>query len=339
MTSTKVAIIGCGKQAPKHISGLRQIPGVEIVLADINEDLARELGEKEGLAWLKTVDEVFEDKSINAVDICTPTPSHAPLIKNAIEAGMDFLCEKPLSEDLDEAKELAELVEKSGRIGMVGYIYRFAPVFEQAKEILGDAMNTGNSMVLGDVTAAHFRLGGRGSHQVWKHMKAQGGGAINEMLVHMVDLASWYFGEMDKVEVLACDHLRPEREIQGKMETVDAEDYVIVRMKSKSGVEIVCQADLITPAFTQFIEVQGAHGSFVGSIQAHMPSYLFLEKDVAGYSKGKNDFNFGGRNLFEAQMADFINAVRKGEQPSRSTIRDSVILMETMMKIKEQTSN
>lgn len=334
MTTTKVAIIGCGKQAPKHISGLRQIPGVEIVLADINESFAKALAEKEGLPWIGKIEDIFSDETIDAVDICTPTPSHAGLITDAINSGKDFFCEKPLSQTVSEARTLANLVEKNGRVGMVGYIYRFAPIFEVGHNLFVDVPNTRESMTLGKIRAAHFRLGGRGSHQLWKHRKETGGGAINEMLVHMVDLAIWYFGTPVDVEVLTCDLLRKEREIQGELFTVDAEDYVLVRLRMASGVEVYCQADLVTPAFTQFIEVQGDRGSFVGSIQQHMPSFLFVDRKVAGYDSGMNTFSFGHHNLFVAQMAEFINAVRSGRQPSRSTVNDSVLLMETMEKIK-----
>jgi predicted dehydrogenase len=63
MNETKIAVIGCGKQAPKHISGLRNIPGVKLVLADIDESVAKALAEKEGLAWVPNVDSVFSDET------------------------------------------------------------------------------------------------------------------------------------------------------------------------------------------------------------------------------------------------------------------------------------
>lgn len=334
MTTTKVAIIGCGKQAPKHVSGLRQIPGVEIVLADVNESFAENLGQKEGLPWARSVEDVFSDKTIDAVDICTPTPSHAGLITDAVNCGKDFFCEKPLCQTVAEARTLADLVNKNERIGMVGYIYRFAPIFEIGHSLFLNVPDTGESTALGKIRTAHFRLGGKGSHQLWKHQKEAGGGAIKEMLVHMVDLAIWYFGSPVDIKVITCDLLRKQREIQGELFTVDAEDYVLVRLSMPSGFDVYCQADLVTPAFTQFIEVQGDRGSFVGSIQQHMPSFLYLERDVAKYDSGMNKFSFEHHNLFVTQMTEFISAIRSGRQPSRSTVNDSVLLMETMEKIQ-----
>src|SRR5207253_3440791 len=70
--SSDLAVIGCGKQAAKHISGLRRIDGVELVLADKDPGLARALGAKEGLPWVAEVDAVLADASVAAIDICTP---------------------------------------------------------------------------------------------------------------------------------------------------------------------------------------------------------------------------------------------------------------------------
>lgn len=336
MEKIKIGLIGCGKQAIKHTNGLKKISGVELVLADINYRLAEDLGRKEGIGWVEEIDQIFQDPEIKAIDICTPTSSHTELIFRAVETGKDFFCEKPLCKNLGEANIILDMVEKSGRNGMVGYIYRFSPVFELGKNFFEDVPQGGPSKVLGKVVAAFFRLGGRGSHQVWKHLKVNGGGAINEMLVHMLDLALWYFGPMEEATILTCDLLRPRRVIRGLEEEVDAEDYVLVRLRSKSGVEILCQADLITPAFTQFVEVQGESGTFMASIQPEMPSFLFCQQDAAGYPEGRTYLNLGKINLFEAQMSEFVRAVQLRKAPSRCTIRDSVLLMETINFMKKE---
>ena len=51
------------------------------------------------------------------------------------------------------------------------------------------------------------------------------------------------------------------------MVTVDAEDYVMIRCFGANGIEIFCQADLITPVFCQYVEIQGENRTFMGSIQ------------------------------------------------------------------------
>jgi len=338
MTKTKIGIIGCGKQAPKHISGFKKISGIELVLTDIQKERAISLAKKEGLSIIEDPDDLFRDPSISAIDICTPTPSHAPLIKNALINHKDFFCEKPLCEHVDDAHKIQAMIQKSDCIGMVGFIYRFSSVFEIGHSLLNDLDKNGFSKAMGKVVSAAFRIGGRGSHQLWKHLHKMGGGAINEMMVHMVDLCIWFFGEVEHVSVITNDLLRPTREIQGIQETVDAEDFIMVKLIMKNGVSVFCQADLITPAFTQYVEIQGEHGSYFASIQPDMPSYIFCEKDTGAYKKGKNHLSQGPINLFEKQMAVFIEAVRSRQQPDRCTIADSVQTMTTIKKIQEEAA-
>ena len=325
-----IAILGCGKQAPKHISGLRAIPGVRIVLADACPQFARALAEKEDLPWVERPNDVFSDPQIQAVDICTPTPSHLELIHAATRSGKDFFCEKPLCESSAEARQVAAQVRQSQGVGMVGYVYRFAPVFELGKKLCGDAPASGASNVLGPIRLAHFRIGGRGSHQLWKHRRASGGGAANEMLVHMLDLVLWYFGAVRESRLLGKKLLQPRREIQGRMEDVDAEDYILVELEMESGITVVCQADLLTPAFTQFVEIQGENGTFMGSIDPALPSFAYCNQPAEGWKQGRTSLEFGRVNLFETQMSAFVHAVRTRSAPGRCTVNDSVLLLKTM---------
>lgn len=336
MRKIKIGIIGCGKQAPKHISGLRKVPGVELAIADIDSELARELAKKENVHWAPRLEEIFEDPEILGIDICTPTDTHVEIVRHALEAGKDFFCEKPLCENVAEARAIQELLTSTGRIGMVGYIYRFAPAFELGHKLFEDVPLSGESMVLGRVITAYFRLGGRGGHQLWKHRKETGGGAINEMLVHMLDLALWFFGPAKRAELVASELLRPNRPIQGQEEAVDAEDFALVRMQMESGVEVWCQADLLTPAFNQFVEVQGEYGTFMASIQKEMPSFVFCTRDALGYPAGRTTFDFGYHNLFDAQVAEFVRAIRFRLPPRRCTIEDSVLLLETLQKLTKR---
>ncbi len=326
----KIGIIGCGKQAPKHISGLKAAGIEEIVVADIDhqraEDLAAEYND-DSVTAAGSVQEVMDNPAIKGVSICTPTPFHVDLIRQSLDAGKHYLCEKPFCETLEEAEELATLTGKSGLVGMVGYIYRFAPAFELAKDILGDADKTGISPVLGRITNAYFRIGGRGSHMAWKHQKSSGGGAINEMMVHMLDLANWFFGPSERINMDKIRHYWKTREINGETIEADAEDWVLASMRSSSGIDITFQSDFITPAFTQFVEIQGENGSFMGSIQSDFPNFVFCSKPAGGYNAGKTKLDIPQTNMFEAQMHEFVTAAAHGRQPQRCGIDGSLAIM------------
>ena len=338
MNKIKIGFLGCGKQAGKHIVSLKKIPNVELVLGDIDRAQAQELAERNKVSWVGDLDNIFADEDIMAVIICTPTQTHASLIKNALEAKKDILCEKPLCDDMAEAVALQELEQQSQQIVTVGHVYRYVPIFEEGHKIIDEQQVNGESLVLGRPLSAFFRLGGRGGHQIWKHQKASGGGAINEMLVHMIDLANWYFGPLTNIEVISCDLRSPERYVNGEKVGVDAEDHIWIRCLGRNKVEIFCQADLITPAFSQFVEIQGENGSFMGSIQSDIPSFVFLKESRGGYNTGKTELRFGRRNVFDIQMMSFIQAVLRREAPDRNTIDDSLMLMHILGEIRKQVT-
>ena len=324
----KIGLIGCGKQAPKHISGLRIDDSVEIVVCDIDAERAKKVGTAHDLAWTDDVEALFADDQVAAVDIATPTLTHAPLVRQAIESGKHYFCEKPFCESLADAEAIVARSEDAGVIGMVGYVYRHAPVFQVGHELCGN--DDGNNWPLGKPVSAFFRIGGRGDHELWKHQKATSGGAISEMMVHMVDLAIWYFGEPQSASLIAQDLLRPVRTISGQAVEVDAEDYVLARFDSADGPSYVVQADLVTPAFSQYVEVQFEHGSYLGSIQGDVASYVFSTRDTDAYKSGKSPLEFGTVNLFERQMASFVSHVRERRPVTLNSVEDSLRLMRAM---------
>ncbi len=328
---TRIAIIGCGRQAPKHISGFRQVPDVEVVVADRHRERAAALAEREGVPAAGGVDEVFADPGVAAVDICTPTRTHATLVRQALAAGKDFFCEKPLCETAAEARELLSLAERARLIGMVGYIYRFAPTMMRARAILDGAPATGRSPALGRLTACTLRLGARDTAAAWKYRRDHGGGAVLEMLVHMLDLAHWLFGAVTAAEVLVEEVLRAPIDGGGA-----AEDFVMARCHTEAGVPVFIQADLVTPSFTHFLEVQGDNGTLMASIRPDMPQFVDLIEAAGGYAAGRTDIGSGPSNIYAAQLASFVRAIRDRTPPDRCTLHDNLRVMETLEMIRRQ---
>jgi len=338
MNNLKIGVIGCGKQAYKHIRSIKKIPGADIVVHDIVPQLAHTMAKTEDVSFVDDVNEIFEDGKVEAVVICTPTQTHFELIIKALKNNLHVFCEKPLSDKINEIKDIKKAEIDTNLVMMIGYIYRFVPVFEEGYRIFTELQAHGESLITGRALNAFFRLGGRGSHQIWKHLKEDGGGAINEMLVHMIDLANWYFGPLRDVEIISCCQYLHQRTIRGKTIDVDAEDYILIKCTGKNGVEILCQADLITPAFNQYVEIQCENGSFRGSIQQDSPSYLFLNEARGGFDQGKTNFSFGQRNLLDYQMLYFVHSILSKTKADKNTVADSLQLTTIIDRIRNLLS-
>jgi predicted dehydrogenase len=84
------------------------------------------------------VAQVFSDPRVQAVVISTPTSTHYPLAKAALEAGKHVLVEKPITADARHGDELVALAEKVKRVLMVGHVFLFNPAVQRVKKYLDD---------------------------------------------------------------------------------------------------------------------------------------------------------------------------------------------------------
>lgn len=327
----RVAVIGCGKQAPKHLQGLRGagLDNGDLVVTDVDAGRAASLAEKEGITALP-LDKLWDDAGIRAVVIATPTQAHVELADKAIRTGKAFLCEKPLAADSRQARGLAQRAAAAGVTGMVGYIYRSVPVFQEVRRLLRE------EAVLGPLNLALLRIGGRGSHQTWKHLRTNGGGAINEMLVHTLDLALWLFGAPETACLLASELRAPVRTINGKSESVDAEDSVLVQLAYGGSPSVYLQADMLTPAFTQRLEVQGENGTLTASIQREEPGYLFLIQGCGNHEAGRHPLHYENQDPYVIQSRTFLAAAASGSQPAYGALHEAVLLHELIDQLHLQ---
>jgi predicted dehydrogenase len=326
--AVNVGLLGCGKQSLKHIPALKKL-NIRVVVADIDPSLAKSWAEEFGVDYVESVEEIFRDPEIDALDICTPTPTHYAVIKRAIKARKHFFCEKPLASSYDEALKIDALLDGTDLVGMVGYLYRFHPAFEMARECIMDG-------AIGKPYFAIFRLGGRGSHRIWKHKKEKGGGAVNEMMVHMLDLALWYFGPITRTRTLLFDTVLRAREVEGKTIKADAEDLALVHLETESGVKVICESDLITPSYMNHIEIQATNGSIITSILDYFPSLVYCKEPRGTYQAGNNVLHFPKVNLFEKELRHFLDCITNECPPERNTVRESAYLLKLIDIIKKQ---
>ncbi len=323
-----IGVIGCGKIAEKHLNAYKKIKGVEITVSDI-VDKGKMIAQNYGVKWHPNPDKLIEGDQINAIDVCIPTPSHAEFILKALENRKHVFCEKPLARSLEEAEKIEERAARSDKVVMVGYLYRFHPVFKFARDIIDER-------IIGDPYWAFFRLGGRGSHKAWKHLRKTGGGAGNEMLVHMLDLILWYFGEIKDVKNLYTDTILRERKIEGKKIIADAEDMILLKIETKEGVRVLCESDLITPSYMNYVEVQGTNGSLWTSILDYFPIIVYCKEAKGVYDRGMNFLKFPKVDLFEKELNHFIESIKLNKKPDLNSVKDSVEIMRIVEDLRKE---
>ncbi|KQP18194.1 Gfo/Idh/MocA family oxidoreductase [Pseudorhodoferax sp. Leaf267] len=130
MTKTiKVALAGAGAFGIKHLDGIKNIDGVEVVSL-ISRDLekTREVADKYGIQHVTTdLADSLALQEVDAVILCTPTQMHASQTIACLKAGKHVQVEIPLADSLKDADEVVALAKQSGLVAMCGHTRRFNP--------------------------------------------------------------------------------------------------------------------------------------------------------------------------------------------------------------------
>jgi predicted dehydrogenase len=193
----RVAIIGAGLQCKRRAPVVVSDPDSELVI--IASEHLEHAQEQAGLHGCEASDDwkaaVTRD-DVDTVLVCTPPYVHAEMSIEALRAGKNVLCEKPLSRTLEEAEQMAAVARKTGLTLKCGFNHRHHPAIWEAKQIVDKG-------VIGRPLFARCRYGicGRpGYEDEWRADPEQAaGGQFIEQGTHAMDLFRWFLGELVEV--------------------------------------------------------------------------------------------------------------------------------------------
>jgi predicted dehydrogenase len=122
----KIGVFGVGHLGKIHIKLLKEIPGYEITGFYDPDDANAQKAETEfGLTRFASPDELID--ASDAIDIVSPTTTHFDIAYAVIKKFKHVFIEKPLSQTLEEARQLVSLVDEARVKAMVGHVERFNP--------------------------------------------------------------------------------------------------------------------------------------------------------------------------------------------------------------------
>src|SRR5690606_19348418 len=125
----KVALAGAGAFGQKHLDGIKNIDGVEVIsLIGRELDKTKEVAAKYGIGHVTTdLNESLAMKDVDAVILCTPTQMHAEQTLACLKAGKHVQVEIPLADSLAGAQAVVDLQKQTGLVAMCGHTRRFNP--------------------------------------------------------------------------------------------------------------------------------------------------------------------------------------------------------------------
>jgi 2-hydroxy-4-carboxymuconate semialdehyde hemiacetal dehydrogenase len=296
----KVALAGAGAFGIKHLDGIKNIDGVEVVsLISRDLDKTREVAAKYGIVHVSTeLADALALPEVDAVILCTPTQMHAEQTLACLRAGKHVQVEIPLADNLKGAEEVVALQKETGLVAMCGHTRRFNPSHQYVNQQITAGKFNIQQM---DVQTYFFRrtntnaLGQARSwtdHLLWHHA------------AHTVDLFA-YQANSPIVQANA---------IQGPIHPVlgIAMDMSI-QLKTASGA--ICTLSL---SFNNDGPL-GTYFRYIGDAATYLARYddLFTGKeekiDVSQVAVSMNGI--------ELQDREFFAAIREGREPNSSVAR------------------
>jgi predicted dehydrogenase len=202
--TVNVAVVGLGFMGITHIKSYQQLPGARIVavcdafrqpvngvLAGVSGNISTpdtlDLGQN--VRAYKQLDELLKDGEVDLVDLCVPTPLHAPQTIAALQAGKHVICEKPLARNTVVAREIVEAAKAAKTFFMPAMCMRFWPGWAWLKDLA--AKDT-----YGKILTARFRRvsapPGWSRDSYFKG--GDSGGALLDLHIHDTDFVQFLFG-------------------------------------------------------------------------------------------------------------------------------------------------
>ena len=309
----KIVMVGQGAFGRKHLDGLKNIDGVEVVsLVGGSKDSTEAVAKQYGIPhWTTNLDEALAKPGVDAAILTSPTQMHASQAEQVLGAGKHVEIEIPIADSLADAKRVDAAQKASGKIAMAGHTRRFNP----SHQWVHNRIEKGELKLQQLVVQTYFfrrkniNLEGKPrswtDHLLWHHA------------CHTVDLFHYQTGEAPSVVHALQGPMHPELKIAMDMS---------IGMRTPSGV--VCNLSL---SFNN----DGPQGTFFRYI-CDNGTYIARYDDLFDGKENKIDLSgvAVSMNGIELQDREFVAAVREGREPNGS-VRQVLPAMETLDRLEK----
>lgn len=234
----KVGIIGTGFWGANHARVISELDGAVLTaICDINVERAKNIAKRYGIPRIyRDYIDLLRGEDVDAVTICTPSNTHAEICTKALEMGKDVLVEKPMASTLEESIRVMDAVKSSGRRLMVGFIERFNPAVEVAKESL-------ESGRIGRPILIYGRRIGPWPERIGDI------GVLKDTSIHDIDLSMYFFGPQPIFVYAAGGSLRH-----------SSEDYIQALITFREERSAIIEANWLTPRKKRDLRITGTEG-------------------------------------------------------------------------------
>jgi predicted dehydrogenase len=316
----RIGVIGTGGIANgAHLPGYSQIPEECEIFAMC--DIVPDALEKTAAKYPNVTHIVSDYKAllampeIDGVSVCTPNFAHHQITMDALAAGKNVLCEKPIAMNAVQGAEMVAAARKAGKILQIGYNSRFQPSNQALKRYI-------DAGELGDIYYARaqaLRVRGIPGWGVFIDKEKQGGGPLIDIGVHMLDLTLWFMGHPKPIAASGITYQKfgKRSDVVGFMGQWDhtkftVEDFAAALIRFDNGATVMLESSFVAnlKQETQNVTLLGTDGG----AEAY-PLSLTQEKHRTMVSYEPKIPGGNNLNTHHAEMKAFVECIRDGKEP------------------------
>jgi len=332
MAKVKWGVIGAGGIARRRTipEGIAKAKNAQLVaVMDVVEGLAEQVAEQFKVkAAYRTVEDLLADPNVEAVYIATPANTHRKQFEQAIKAGKHVLVEKPLANTVKDAEAMARLAAAAGVKCAEGYMMKFHPLHEKAREIVKSGSIGKPVCVRGQLSCWYPPIKG-----AWRQDPAQGGGgSLIDMATHIYDLFQ-YILDSPIVEVMAmCD--------SGVVQKFPVEDSATTLLRFKNGCQGIVDTffNIRDEGCNRVMEIYGSAGSILaegtigqgGGCMKAIQLGKGAGYDAAqkrGAAPGFKEIKPGAFNMYKSEVEALSDAILNNKKVAMNTLADGVQIL------------
>lgn len=309
MRKLGVAVVGAGFWGRNHARNLRELAETRLVaVCDRDEAKAKAVAELFGVEAYSDSRRLLRRSDVEAVTVCTWSTNLAKETLRALKAGKHVLVEKPMANNLQEAKRIVDVAQRSQLTLMTGFLMRFIPGVQRIKESIGK----------GEIGKLVYCTARRVSQ--WPE-RIGDVGVVKDLAIHDIDVTR-YLSDSDPVEVYAK---------AGSFRHRKFEDHAQILLTFEGGTTAFIEANWLTPYkirkltvtgseaimtldyITQEITIETAGQTLAPRYEVKEPLKLELQHFANSILNNKEPIVTGSDGLKALQIADAaLRSAQKG---------------------------
>ncbi|NOQ55360.1 MAG: gfo/Idh/MocA family oxidoreductase [Nanohaloarchaea archaeon] len=296
-----VAVIGTGAMGRHHVRIYSELEDVNLVaISDLDEINGKKLAEKHSCNFYTDFKEMLDKEDIDAVSIVVPTKFHTSVALYCTNRGKHILLEKPISDNIADAKAIIDTCNKNKVKLLVGHIERFNPAIDELKK----QVDLGT---LGDITSIISKRVGLFPSRI------KDADVVVDLAVHDIDVFNYLLGST------------PEK-VNSNLGNVlidDRPDYANILLKY-NGASAFIEVNWTTPVKIRTLSITGTKG---------YAELNYITQELVLYeTNAEKEFDSFGDFVIKFGEAEHKNIEIKKSEPLKNELMHFIDCIETDTK-------